>query len=483
MTPPTALANRSGHAGATTRSDGGGGWDAAGADPVPRSGTGPRDGTVLVLVAMLLVALNLRLAITSLGALLDEIRIGMALSGLLAGIVTTLPALAFAAVGSTTPWLVRRFTPARLLVASMVALTAGQLLRAATSDAWLFVLTSAVALAGIAVANVLLPMLVRQYFPQRIGLVTGAYTMSLTIGAAVAAGAAVPIAHAAGSWRVGLGFWAVLAVAAASLWVPIAWRLRPVLTRRRPAGPRPAGSVTRAGSPDSRTGSPDSRAGSPGRLARHDGRAALRPGRTRLGWLMAAFFGAQSFSAYALMGWLAQLFRDAGFRPATAGLLLAGVTAVSVPAALVMPALASRMTSLRPLVLGTATASALGYAGLLLMPYEGALVWMVLLALGQGTFPMALAMIGLRARTGAGVVSLSAFAQSIGYLIAASGPLAIGLVYVGTGGWAAPIGLLFAALLVQTGAGWAVARPRWIEDEPGITTTAADRTPTAVTAR
>ncbi|WBB96648.1 MFS transporter [Solwaraspora sp. WMMA2080] len=411
-----------------------------------------RRGTVVVLIAMILVALNLRLAITSLGPLLDEVRTGLALSGLLAGVVTMLPALAFASVGAFTPWLVRRFSPPQLLVASMAALATGQLLRVTISSAWLFVATSALALAGIAVANVLLPMLVRQYFPHRAGLVTGAYMMSLTIGASVSAGTAVPIAHAAGSWRAGLGFWALIAVAAAAFWVPVAWR-----DRRRPATGTPGtvGERPASGTVGERP------------LARPGATAVIRPGRTRLGWLMAGFFGAQSFGAYAQMGWLAQVFRDAGFRPETAGLLLAGVTAVAVPIALLMPTLATRMSSLRPLVLGTTVASALSYAGLLWLPYQGALVWMVLLALGQGTFPLALAMVGLRARTGAGVVSLSAFTQSTGYLIAALGPLSVGLLYEQTGGWLVPIALLGVALLVQTGTGWAIARPRWIEDEAG----------------
>jgi len=334
----------------------------------------------------------------------------------------------------------------------MGALAIGQLLRVMTGTAWLFVLTSALALAGIAVANVLLPMLVRQYFPHRIGLVTGAYTMSLTIGASVAAGAAVPIAHAAGTWRVGLGFWALVAAAAAVIWLPIAWRAR----QRSSSAQEPAGSPPQTG-----------RAWRVQAGRDPAGRTAIRAARTRLGWLMAVFFGAQSFAAYAQMGWLAQLFRDAGFSPGSSGLLLAGVTAVSVPIALVMPTLAIRLTSLRPLVLGTALASALSYAGLLWLPYQGALAWMVLLALGQGTFPMALAMIGLRARTNAGIVSLSAFTQSVGYLIAALGPISIGLLYERTGGWVLPIGLLFVALLVQTGTGWAISRPRWIEDEVG----------------
>lgn len=452
----------------------------------PTGGSGPGDGspaagaqgTALVLAAMLLVALNLRVVITSLGPLLSEVRAGLPLSGLQAGVVTTLPALAFAAVGAATPWLVRRFSPPRLLVASMAVLAVGQLLRVTTSAAWLFVLLSGTALAGIAVANVLLPMLVRQYFPQRIGLVTGAYTMSLTVGASVAAAATVPIAHAAGSWRIGLGFWAVLAAAAAAIWLPIAWRARQATRSGRGPAPGRHRAVRVDNWPSTRQANAGSTrrdqhdAGST-RRDQHDAgstgpmpvRAVVKASRTRLGWLMAAFFGAQSFAAYAQMGWLAQVFRDAGFSPESAGLLLAGVTAVSVPIALVMPTLATRLTSLRPLVLGTALASALSYAGLLWLPHEGALAWMVLLALGQGTFPMALAMIGLRARTSAGIVSLSAFTQSVGYLIAALGPLSIGLLYEMTGGWVMPIALLLVALLVQTGTGWAIARPRWIEDE------------------
>ncbi|WP_234588562.1 MFS transporter, partial [Micromonospora sp. MH99] len=188
--------------------------------------THPATGGALVLVGMLLVALNLRTAVTSLGALLDEIRDGLGLSGTMAGLVTTLPTIAFAGLGALTPWLVRRVAPARVLVVAMIVLAAGQVLRAATDSAWIFVFTSALALAGIAVANILLPMLVKQHFGHRTGLVTGAYTMALTLGTTVAAASAVPIAHAFGSWRAGLGVWAVLAAVAVLPWVPLALRTR-----------------------------------------------------------------------------------------------------------------------------------------------------------------------------------------------------------------------------------------------------------------
>ncbi|WP_234038828.1 CynX/NimT family MFS transporter [Micromonospora coerulea] len=393
----------------------------------------PATGGALVLVGMLLVALNLRAAVTSLGALLDEVRGGLGLSGTMAGFVTTLPTIAFAGLGALTPWLVRRYAPARVLVVAMVALTVGQVLRVATDSAAVFVLTSALALAGIAVANILLPMLVKQHFPHRTGLVTGAYTMALTIGTTVAAASAVPVAHAVGSWRAGLGVWAGLAAVAVLPWVPLALRAR--ATRQR-ATPAAVATPTR-----------------------------VRPERTRLGWAMAVYFGAQSLSGYAIMGWLAQLFRDSGYAPEAAGLLLAGVTALGVPVALGMPTLAGRLRTLRPLVLALTAFSTAAYLGLALAPRGLAPLWVLLLALGQGAFPMILTTIGLRARTAEGTVALSAFAQSTGYVIAALGPLLVGILYEATGGWTAPLGFLLVALVVQTGAGMVIARPRYIEDE------------------
>jgi MFS transporter, CP family, cyanate transporter len=379
------------------------------------------------LAGILLVAVNLRAAITSLGALLDEVRVGLGLSGALAGIVTTLPALSFAAFGALTPWLTRRFSPPRVLVGAMGALAAGEVLRAITHSPIVFILLSALALAGIAVANVLLPVLVKAYFPQRSGLITGVYTMTLIAGTTAASAASVPIAEAFGSWRVGLGIWAVIAVVAMLPW------LRAGLRRQAPVPRTPA-------------------------------HARVRPGRTSLGWAMAVYFGAQSLSGYATMGWLAQIFRDSDYSPTDAGLLLAGVTAVGVPIALLMPAMAGRLRDVRPLVLLMSVAMVASYVGLAIAPHGGAVLWVTLLAIGQGAFPLALAMIGMRARTPEGTVALSAFAQSTGYLIAALGPFLVGVLYEATGAWTLPMGFLIAAALVQAVAGVLAARPRFIED-------------------
>ncbi|HEX5596447.1 MAG TPA: MFS transporter [Micromonosporaceae bacterium] len=395
-------------------------------------------GGFLALVGLVLVALNLRIAVTSLGPLLDEVRTGLHLSGAMAGFLTTLPALAFAGFGVLTPWLVNRFSPARVLVAAMLALAAGQTLRAVTDSVLVFLATSAMALAGIAVGNVLMPVLVQRYFPHRAGLVTGAYSVALTVGASVSAATAVPIAQALGSWRAGLGVWAAVAAVAVLPWLPAALRRTPQLKR---TATRTATSSTAARS------------------------GRVRPARTRLGWAMAIYFGFQALGAYATMGWLAQLFRDAGYHPQVAGLLLATVTTIGVPFALLMPTLATRLASLRPLVLSLSLALLLAYLGLAFAPYGGALLWVGLLAIGQSSFPMILAVIGLRARTPEGTVALSAFAQSTGYVIASFGPLLVGLLYEATAGWKAPVSFLIGAVVVQTLAGLVIARPRHIEDE------------------
>jgi CP family cyanate transporter-like MFS transporter len=181
---------------------------------------------LLILIAIILIAVNLRIAVTSVGALLDQVTAGLGLSPVVVGALTALPAAAFAVFGALTGRLSRRFGTGALLVTAVSLVALGQLARAATSSTAVFLVASAAALAGIAVANILLPVLVKQYFPDRIGPATAAYTTAMMIGGTSAAAASVPIAAAAGSWRVGLGVWALPGLLAL---VPV---LAMVLTRR-----------------------------------------------------------------------------------------------------------------------------------------------------------------------------------------------------------------------------------------------------------
>ncbi|MGX1566712.1 CynX/NimT family MFS transporter [Streptomyces sp. NPDC055506] len=396
--------------------------------------------TRLLVLGIVLSALNLRPAITSLGALLEEVRDGLGMSGSVAGLLTSVPPLCFAVFGVMAPRLARRFGAGAVVCAGMAAIATGLAIRPYAGGTAGFLAASALALMGIAVSNVLMPAIVKQWFPDRVGSMTGVYSMGLALGTSLAAAVTVPVSDAlGGSWQSGLALWSGLAVAAILPWLPF--------VRRRPA------------------------ASGPGQRADGDGTTRdpeaprLRITRSRTAWALAVFFGLQATAAYITMGWMAQIFRDAGVPAGTAGLLLALTMAMGVPLAFVIPRLATRLPHQGPIVLALGVCGLIGYAGLYLAPAGGAWAWALLLGVANCAFPLALTMVGMRARTGPGVAQLSAFAQSTGYLISIPGPLLVGVLYQHSGGWGLPIALMSALMIPQMVVGWLAGRDRTVEDE------------------
>lgn len=329
------------------------------------------------------------------------------------------------------PALARRVGPIAVVAAGMGAITVGVLARSFTGSAGVFLLLTAVALAGVAVSNVLLPVVIKRYFPDRVGPMIGLYSMALSVGTSLAAAATVPLTTAlGGNWRLGLGLWGVLAAAALVLWVVV------LVVRRERVG--------RGGGPQG---------------------AKLPILRSRTAWALALFFGLQSTSAYATMGWLPKIYQDAGVSAEASGVLLAVVMAVSVPASFVLPNLAARRGDQRIFVLVLGLCGITGFLGLMLAAGTLSWLWAVLVGLSMCAFPLALTMLGLRARTPGGVTQLSAFAQSLGYLLSIPGPILIGAIYQHTGGWYLPLGLLALLLVPQILVGSRAARARYIEDE------------------
>lgn len=393
-------------------------------------------GPVLI-VGIVLAALNLRPAITSLGALFEETRTGLHMSGTVAGLITSVPALCFAVFGITAPRLSRRFGPAAVVCAGMAAVAAGLLIRPFADSAAAFLAASALSLAGIALTNVLLPVIVKRWFPDRVGTMTGLYSMALAAGTSLAAAATVPLTSAlGGSWRTGLLIWAVLALAAVLPWLPIA-----AASRRE-------------------------KAAAPATAVREDAGPSVI--RSRTAWALACYFGLQATGAYVTMGWLPQIFRDAGVSASTAGVLLAVTMVMGVPLAFVIPRLAGRMRHQGPIAVTLGLFGFAGYLGLYLAPAAGAWAWALLLGVSNCAFPLVITMIGLRAKSPAGVVKLSAFAQSTGYLISIPGPLVIGTLYQHSGGWDLPLALMTALLVPQIALGVLAGRDRTIEDECGM---------------
>ncbi|MFJ5878717.1 CynX/NimT family MFS transporter [Streptomyces sp. NPDC093088] len=419
---------------------------------------------VPVTVGLVLAALNLRPAITSLGALLEEVSEGLHMSGSVAGVLTSVPPLCFAVFGITAPRLARRFGPAAVVCAGMAAIFTGLLLRPLAGGTAGFLAASALALMGIAVSNVLMPVIVKRYFPDRVGTMTGLYSMALALGTSVAAAATVPLTGAlGGNWRLGLGVWAVLAALAVLPWLPLLRDRDRDRVSRTVTGPSRTETdrPSRAETGPSRTGAPVSR--TEAKAPAPD--AAPRVTRSRTAWALGAFFGLQATGAYITMGWMPQIFRDAGVPASTAGVLLAVTMVMGVPLAFVIPRLATRMKTQGPIVVALALCGLGGYTGLLLAPAAGAWVWAVLLGVSNCAFPLALTMIGMRSRTGAGVVRLSAFAQSVGYLISIPGPLLVGVLYQHSGGWGLPIALMGGLMVPQMIVGILAGRDRTVEDE------------------
>ncbi|MDQ0778176.1 CP family cyanate transporter-like MFS transporter [Streptomyces aurantiacus] len=411
--------------------------------------------TRLVIVGIVLAALNLRPAITSLGALLEEVRDGLGMSGSVAGLLTSVPSLCFAVFGVMAPRLARRFGPAAVVCAGMLAIAAGLAIRPFAGNTVGFLVASALALMGIAVSNVLMPVIVKRWFPDRVGTMTGLYSMALALGTAVAAAVTVPMTRSlGGDWQWGLAVWAGLAAVAVLPWIPLARAKGTVLSAgtasRQVSASAPASVSASASVPASEAG---------------QGSAPLRITRSRTAWALAVFFGLQATAAYVTMGWMAQIFRDAGVSAGTAGLLLAVTMVMGVPLAFVIPRLATRLPHQGPIVVVLGLCGFAGYGGLYLAPAGGAWAWAVLLGIANCAFPLALTMVGMRARTGAGVVQLSAFAQSTGYLISIPGPLLVGVLYQHSGGWGLPIALMAGLMVPQIVVGVLAGRDRTVEDE------------------
>ncbi|SHH23259.1 MFS transporter, CP family, cyanate transporter [Jatrophihabitans endophyticus] len=408
--------------------------------------TTSRAARAALVLALLVTGLSMRTAVTSVGAVLDDLQDDLHASGGAAGLITTMPVLCFAAFGAATPRLARALGPHRLLVVALAVTTVGLATRPFAGGVALFVVVSTAALAGSAVSNVLMPSLVKLHFPDRIGTMTALYTTALAVGVTAAAGLTVPIGEAGDGWRQGLAAWAVVSAVAVVPWLPTV------------AADRRARATTLAG-PVAPTG-PDA-AGSAAPPARAVPMSALL--RSRTAWALTVFFGTQSMQAYITFGWFARFLTDHGIESGTAGAMLAVLTALSIPVSLVVPRIPARhhraVVGLFVVCLATA------YVLMAAAPRPTAWIWVVLAGVGGGSFPLLLTLLGMRARTADTIATLSAFVQAIGYLIAGTGPLLFGALYGVTGSWALPIAVLFTALGVMTVASRRSTTPRFVDDE------------------
>lgn len=361
----------------------------------------------LLLLGLVLVALNLRPALSSMAPVLNQVTAGLGLSASAAGLLTTLPVLCLGLFAPLAPALARRLGSERVILGILFTLALAILVRSAMGVAGVFI-GSLMAGASIGIIGVLLPGIVKRDFPQHAGTLTGVYTMALCLGAAMAAGATVPLTqHFGDSWALGLRFWMIPALLAMLVWLPQARRghgLHKVSYRVRGLW------------------------------------------RDRLAWQVTLYMGLQSSLAYIVFGWLPSILIGRGLSPTEAGLVLSGSVIVQLVSSLSAPWLATRGKDQRLAIVIVMLVTLAGLFGCLYAPISGLWGWAVLLGLGQGgTFALALTLIVLRSKDAHVAANLSSMAQGVGYTVASMGPFAVGLVHDLTSGWAA-VGWIFAVL-------------------------------------
>ncbi len=399
---------------------GGSGGAGVGASGSGSAAAGLAAGGGLLIGGLLAVAFNLRAAITSLPPIYPDLSATAGYSTATESVLAAVPVLCFAAFSGIAPALARKLGDERVIGLALVLLAAGLGMRSAAPGVLLFPGTI-VASSAIALINVLLPSLVKRRRPDLAGLLIGLYMMSLTVGAVLGAAMAVPLFSAAGgagtAVRITLGIWALPALLAAFVWLP-QLRFRTV----------PAAADGRHG--------------------------VLAMARHTLAWQVTAFMGLQSLSYYATLSWFPTMLRDHGIGAAAAGNLLAVMNVGNAVTGLVVPVLAQRARDQRMIAVCAVIMIMIGLAGSAFGPNATAIVFVCVLGLGQGSaFSLAVFLFAARAADGHTAAALSGFAQGIGYLIAVSGPLLLGLLESATGGWTVPVWVLLGVAVGQLVAG------------------------------
>lgn len=395
------------------------------------SSTGIRKQATLwfMIVGIIFIAANLRAPLTSVGPLVSIIRENVHISNTLAGLITTVPLIAFALLSPFVPKLGRKYGVERIILISLIFLVIGIAVRSLSGAVTLYIGTAVLGFA-ITICNVLLPSLIKREFPQQMGTMTGVYSVSMNLCGAIASGISVPLAVGAGlNWQGALGVWGILSVISILFWVP---------QLKAPA--KPAAVASSAGN-------------------NHQ----INIWRSPLAWQVTLFMGIQSAIFYVLVAWLPEILKGQGISSSQSGWFLSILIMASLPFAFIVPVIAGRMPNQRLLVVITTILLLIGTLGLLYGSIHQVLFWVIILGIGAGfAFGLSMMFFGLRTQSAHQAAELSGMAQSIGYLLAAIGPALIGYLHDATHSWSVPLLILVGASALLGIFGLGAARDQFV---------------------
>ena len=415
-----------------------------------------RTGTVLssalLFVAVIAVAVNLRSGISSVGPVLEETLAAFGADASYAGAITAMPGFLFALLGIIAVPLAMRLGLTRTITIGAVLTFVGLAVRPWVGPIWLFVTLTGLVVAGIAVANVLLPAWIKRHGGRHIVALMTIYGALLGLSGALGPLTALMF-RGDDAWKWALGIWAIPAAVQLAVWAWVMIRIGD----DKPRGSRP--SASDAGNATTAAATADG--------ATTDGATAPTAPiyRSTTALFLMFFFGLQSMNAYVQMGWLPQIYRDGGASANTGTIALALVGALNVVGGLAMPGIIARTRNLAPFTVVFAVFTAAGYLGLLLADGHAPLLWAFLLGIGGFCFPTAIALIPARSRSPHVTARLSGFVQPVGYLIAGAGPVVVGAVYSATGEWRGILVALIASAVLMGAVGIRAAKSTFIDDE------------------
>lgn len=384
----------------------------------------------LLLIGVILVGANLRVPLTSVGALISFIRDDLAISNALAGFITTLPLLAFALISPFAPKIANRIGMEWTIMLSLVVLIIGIVIRSLSGIGFLFTGTLFIGLA-IAIGNVLIPGIVKMNFPLKIGLMTGIYAIFMNIFGALGSGLSVPIASIGNlGWQGALGVWGVLTIVSLLIWLP-------QLSKRR----------------NQKTN------------VKTEKKEKSNLWRSPLAWKITIFMGGQSLTFYTLITWLPDILHSNGYNLNSAGWMVFLMQFALIPFTFIIPVIAEKMKNQVGLSVATGLLFMIGFAGLLQGSPALVPVWVILLGIAGGSaFSLSMMFFTLRTKDGKEAAELSGMAQSFGYLLAAVGPVLVGALQDITGGWTIPLFLLILLSVVLLIVGIASGREGQVTD-------------------
>lgn len=378
----------------------------------------------LLAIAIVLVSCNLRAPFTGVGTMVGLIQEDLGLSGSGAGMLTTIPLLAFAAVSPFVGTLCKKFGAGHVLLMSLLVLIAGIIIRNFGGGMGLYIGTAVVGI-GIAVGNVLPPAIIKVYFPEKLGLMTGLYSTFLSVGASIASGISVPIAVAFG-WKAALSIWLLLSVPTFLICLP--------------------NKNIQIADESSSSGS-------------------SHIYRSPLTWWITLYMGVQSLVFYGFAAWMASIIQAKGFDSATAGLFVSAFMMLGIPTSFIVPIFAGKMKNQSAL----GALIGLGYTLGATILFLADSIPMLILAIvccafsSGGSISFIMVAFGLRTKNGEDASNLSGTAQCLGYLLAAIGPVFFGKIFDSTQSWTIPMLILIGCNAFLAVSGWVIGKDRVIE--------------------